>query len=111
MIDPIFFLSFSALLFTMGMLGVLTQKNAMRILMSVELMFNAANLNLVLFASYSGASLPDFEGWLLALIAIAVAAAEAAIGIAIFMSLSRSWGQINIKNIFSLGEDHPTEIL
>ncbi len=113
MIDHVaaeWFLGLSAILFGIGFLGVLTQKNVIRILMSVELMFNAANINLILFASYSSSGSPDYSGWLLVFFTISIAAAEAAIGIAIFLVLSRSWGQVNVKDIFGLRSDHPQEI-
>ena len=108
----VWWLSFSAILFALGVLGILTQTNAVRILMSVELLFNAANINFVVFSSYYGfADQPEYSGWLIVFFSIAIAAAEAAVGISIFMNLSRFWGEVNVRNIFSLREDHPEDVV
>ena len=102
MIDLIWFILFSSILFAIGFLGVITQTNGIRILISIEIMLNAANINFVAFNSYLG--LVDFSGWSMALFVIGIAAAEAAIGLAIFISVYRSFGDITLGNIFSLGE-------
>lgn len=102
MIDIIWFIVFSTALFVTGLLGVITQTNGIRILISVEFMLNSANINFIAFNSYLG--LVDFSGWSMALFVIAIAAAEAAIGLAIFISVYRSFGDITLGSIFSLGE-------
>jgi len=75
----------SIVLFSLGVFGVLWQRNALSVFMSVELMLNAANLALINFAQRFG----DSAGGALVLIVITVAAAEAAIGLAIFIRLYR----------------------
>ncbi|MDH5400980.1 MAG: NADH-quinone oxidoreductase subunit NuoK [Candidatus Heimdallarchaeota archaeon] len=105
------FLTLSVVMFVGGLFGVLTQKNAMRILISVEIMLNAANLAFMAFNGvFYNADFPnsfsasDFEGWVFVFIIIGVAAAEAAIGLAIFLSVYRNFGEIQITNIFTLKE-------
>ena len=101
MIGIEYFLILSILLFSLGLFGIFTQTNAIRILISVELMLNAANINFVAFNSlYAG----SFDGWTFALVIIAIAAAEAAVGLAIFISVYRSCNEITLGNIFSLRE-------
>lgn len=97
-----YFLILSAIMFAAGLFGVLTQKNAVRILISVEIMLNAANISLVAFNGVFG--LTEYEGWSFALIIIGIAAAEAAIGLAIFLSVFRNYDQVIVGNLFSLGE-------
>ena len=85
----------STALFVVGLYGVLTRRNGIVVLMSVEIMFNAPILNLVAFSSYLG----DAAGQLFALVAIALAAAEAAIGLAIFLVLYKSHGTIDLTRV------------
>lgn len=73
----------------------MTQRSGIRMLMCVELMLNAANINLVAFSSYNG----DLTGQVFALYSIALAAAEAAIGFAILMSIYRVRDMINLDKI------------
>ncbi len=80
------FLVVSAALFSLGILAVLTRKNAVNVLMGVELMLNSANLNLVAFAKYSAGNL---QGQVFAVFIIVVAAAEAAVALAIILSMYR----------------------
>jgi|SRR5581483_9652351 len=75
----------SSLLFGVGLYGVVTQKSGIRLLMSIEIMLNAANINFVAF----GAHYARPEGFVYALFVIAIAAAEAAVGLAIFVNLFR----------------------
>ena len=89
------FLALAAVLFSIGTYGVLTRRNAVAVLMSLELMFNAANLNLVAFARY----LPNLDGVVLAVFVIAVAAAEAAIGVAIVLSIYRNFRHIDLDRV------------
>jgi NADH:ubiquinone oxidoreductase subunit K len=88
-------LIFSAVLFSTGVYGVLARRNAVMVLMSIELMLNAVNVNLVGFS----ASLRDVSGQIFALFVIAVAAAEVGIGLAIVILLFRNRGNINIDEV------------
>ncbi len=88
-------LFFSALLFSAGVYGVLARRNAVMVLMAIELMLNAVNVNLVGFASY----LKDITGQIFALFVIAVAAAEVGIGLAIVILLFRNRASINVDEV------------
>jgi NADH:ubiquinone oxidoreductase subunit K len=88
-------LLFAALLFSAGVYGVLARRNAVMVLMAIELMLNAVNLNLVAFA----ASLQDITGQVFALFVIAVAAAEVGIGLAIVILLFRNRASINVDEV------------
>ena len=85
----------SALLFAIGLYGVLTRRNAIVVLMSVEIMFNAPILNLVAFSAYLG----DASGQMFALVAIALAAGEAAVGLAIFLVLYNAHGTVDLSRV------------
>jgi len=85
----------SALLFVIGLYGVLVRTNAIVVLMSVEIMFNAPILNLVAFSSYLG----DPAGQMFALVAIALAAGEAAVGLAIFLVLYETHGTVDLSRV------------
>lgn len=88
------FLVLSGVLFSLGVYGVLVRRNAVMILMSVELMLNAVALNFVAFASYSD---PDaFTGIIFAIFVITVAAAEAGLGLAIILRLYRNRRSANV---------------
>ena len=89
-------LFFAAILFTIGVVGVLTRRNAIILFMCVELMLNAVNLTFVAFAQRYGAT-----GQVFVFFVIAVAAAEAAVGLAIIISVFRHAESVDIKN-FSL---------
>lgn len=89
------FLALAALLFALGTYGVLTRRNAVAVLMSLELMFNAVNINLVAFARY----LPNLDGVVMSLFVIAVAAAEAAVGVAIVLSVYRNFRHIDLDQV------------
>jgi NADH:ubiquinone oxidoreductase subunit K len=91
------YLALAAILFAIGVFGVLTRRNAVGILMSLELMFNAANINLVTFNKYIG---PDnLTGQIFATFIIVVAAAEAVVGLAIVLLLYRNWRGIDVDRI------------
>jgi NADH-quinone oxidoreductase subunit K len=89
------YLLISAILFTVGAYGIITQRSGIKILMCIELMLNSANLNLVAFSSFNNNS----TGQVFALFSIAIAAAEAAIGFAILVALFRVRDTINLDNI------------
>ena len=80
-----YYLGLSAILFSLGVLGVVLRRNAIIIFMSIELMLNAVNLSLVGFSSYLG----DSSGQIFVFFVMAVAAAEAAVGLAIVLALFR----------------------
>ena len=88
-------LVFAALLFSAGVYGVLARRNAVMVLMAIELMLNAVNLNLVAFS----ASLKDVSGQVFALFVIAVAAAEVGIGLALVILLFRNRASINVDEV------------
>jgi NADH:ubiquinone oxidoreductase subunit K len=90
-----FILFFSALLFSAGVYGVLARRNAVMVLMAIELMLNAVNVNLVGFSAY----LKDAIGQIFALFVIAVAAAEVGIGLAIVILLFRNRQSINVDEV------------
>ena len=92
------YLTLSVLLFSIGMFGVLTRRNAVAILMSLELMFNAVNISLVSFTHF-GTGLAFYNGQMFALFIIAVAAAEVTIGVAIVLSLYRNFNHINVEEV------------
>jgi NADH-quinone oxidoreductase subunit K len=87
-------LFFSAVLFTIGVVGVLTRRNAIIIFMCVELMLNAVNLALVGLSRLHGV-----DGQTFVLFVISVAAAEAAVGLAIIISIFRHHQTVDLKNI------------
>jgi len=82
----------AAILFCIGLYGALVKRNAVIVLLSIELMLNAVNLNLVAFSKYG--ALPSLNGQIFALFTIAVAAAEAAVGVAVLIALFRARGTI-----------------
>ena len=88
-------LFFSAILFSVGVYGVLARRNAVLVLMSIELMLNAVNLNLVAFAQKLG----DLTGQVFALFVIAVAAAEVGIGLALVILIYRNRETINVDEV------------
>lgn len=95
MISIDWFLALSALLFCVGIFGVLIRKNAIVIFMCVELMLNAVNLSLVSFSSHFG----NVDGQILVFFALAVAAAEAVVGLAIIIAIFRNNLSVDIGNI------------
>ena len=95
MIPIEYFLALSAILFIIGAYGVLTKRNAIIVLMMVELMLNAANINFVAFSAYSG----NLNGQVFALVSIAIAAAEVAVGLAIIMNLYKTRDTIGLDEI------------
>ncbi|MCK9322442.1 MAG: NADH-quinone oxidoreductase subunit NuoK [Candidatus Methanomethylophilaceae archaeon] len=82
MIPIEFFLAFAAILFAIGAYGVMTKNNTIIVLMCVELMLNAANINFVAFSAFTG----DAMGQVFVIMTITVAAAEVAVGIAILLN-------------------------
>jgi NADH-quinone oxidoreductase subunit K len=89
------YIALSAVLFSIGALGVLLRRNAIIIFMSIEMMLNAANLAFVAFARYLG----DLDGQVLVFFVITVAAAEEAVGLALIVTIFRSKKSINIDEV------------
>jgi NADH:ubiquinone oxidoreductase subunit K len=90
-----FMLFFGAILFSCGVYGVLARRNAVLVLMSIELMLNAVNVNLVAFS----AKLHEITGQIFALFVITVAAAEIGIGLAIVILIYRNRESINVDDV------------
>lgn len=89
------FLLLAAVLFCIGVYGVLARKNGVAVLMSVELILNAVNINLVAFGAWHG----DLAGAVFALFVIAVAAAEVGVGLAIVLLLYRNRQSIDLDDV------------
>ena len=98
MLTPLHVTLFSLALFGIGVAGVLTRRNAIVVLMCIELMFNAANLNLIAFSW----AFPDIAGQVFVVFVICVAAGEVAVGLAILIALMRNRDNVNIDEIHLL---------
>jgi NADH:ubiquinone oxidoreductase subunit K len=94
------FLVLSGMLFCIGVYGVLARRNAVLILMSVELMLNAVSINLVAFAVYTAPTL--FVGIIFAIFVITIAAAEVGLALAVILRVFRNRGTANIDEIDAL---------
>jgi NADH:ubiquinone oxidoreductase subunit K len=95
------YLLVSALLFSIGLAGALTRRNAILVLVGIELMLNAANLNFIAFWRY-GPNPEALTGIMFAIFAIGVAAAEAAVGLALIISIYRHFKTTNLDQIDSM---------
>jgi NADH-quinone oxidoreductase subunit K len=95
------YLFVSTILFSLGIFGIVTRKNAVMVLMGVELILNAANINFVAFARYGNFG---FQGQLMALFVIVLAAAEAAIALAIVLNIYKVFSSVNVDEIDRLKE-------
>ncbi len=93
------YLVISAALFSLGIMAVLTRKNAVNVLMGVELILNSANINLVAFSRFSSTGL---DGQIFAVFVIVIAAAEAAVGLAIVLSMYRLLKSVNLDKADTL---------
>ena len=93
MIPISYYLMLSAIVFMTGVVGVLIRRNIIAILLSVELMLNATNINFVAFSDH----LQDLGGQVFVFFALTVAAAEVAVGLAIIIALHRSRSTINVE--------------
>src|SRR5688572_26797394 len=101
MIPLHYYLIFSAALFSVGMAMALTRRNAILVLIGIELMLNAANLNFIAFWRYS--LNPQFHtGVMFVIFSIAIAAAEAAVGLALIIAIYRHYKTANVDKIDSL---------
>ena len=95
MIDPAWVSGLAAILFIIGLWGAFSRKNAIVVLMCIELMLNAVNLQFVAAATHWG----DVTGWVYAVFAIAIAAAEVAIGLAISLSMYGQHETISLDEV------------
>jgi len=95
----IHFLVVSTILFSLGIYGIVTRKNAVMVLMGVELILNAANINFVAFSKYGNLGI---NGQIVALFVIILAAAEAAIALAIVLNIYKTFSNVNIDEIDNL---------
>jgi len=95
MIGIDWYLALSAILFTIGLIGVLIRRNAIVIFMCVELMLNAVNVSLVSFSAFHG----DITGQILVFFSLAVAAAEAVVGLAIIIAIFRNNLSVDITKV------------
>jgi NADH-quinone oxidoreductase subunit K len=100
-VQLVHFLIVSALLFSLGIYGIVTRRNAILVLMGVELVLNSANINFVAFSRYGGMSL---DGQAAAIFVIILAAAEAAIALAIVLNIYHRFQTVNIDEISTLKE-------
>jgi NADH-quinone oxidoreductase subunit K len=95
MVPLTWYLLLAAALFCIGLFGVLARKNAVAVLMGVELMLNAVNINLIAFWRYT--ALNQLVGQAFAVFVITVAAAEAAVGVALFISIYRQRSTVDVE--------------
>jgi NADH-quinone oxidoreductase subunit K len=95
------FLVVSSILFSFGIFGIITRKNAVMVLMGIELILNAANINFVAFARFGNFG---FNGQIMALFVIVLAAAEAAVALAIVLNIYRTFSNVNVDEIDKLKE-------
>ena len=98
MVPVNYYIILSAILFTIGVVGVLTRRNSLIIFMSIELMLNAANLAFVAFSSV----IRSFTGQIFVFFVIAVAAAEVAVGLALIVEIFKSKRSIDVDQMSSL---------
>ncbi len=98
MVPVDYYVILSAILFTIGVLGVLIRRNALIIFMSIELMLNSANLAIVAFSS----AIQKFDGQIFVFFVIAVAAAEVAVGLALIVEIFKSKHSIDVDQMSSL---------
>ena len=95
------FLIISAILFSFGIYGVMTRKNAIMVLMGIELILNSANINFIAFSHFGGMKL---DGQAIAVFVIILAAAEAAIALAIVLNIYQRFNTVNVDEVSKLKE-------
>ncbi|HRI45982.1 MAG TPA: NADH-quinone oxidoreductase subunit NuoK [Ignavibacteriaceae bacterium] len=95
------FLIVSGLLFSLGIFGIMTRKNAVMVLMGIELILNSANINFIAFAKYGNFG---YHGQMIALFVIILAAAEAAIALAIVLNIYKNFSTVNVDEVNKLKE-------
>ena len=97
MVPLTWYLLLAAALFCIGIFGVLARRNAVAVLMGVELMLNAVNINLIAFWRYT--ALNQLVGQAFSVFVITVAAAEAAVGVALFIAIYRQRSTVNVEEL------------
>ena len=95
------YLFIAAILFSLGVFGVMTRRNGIAVLMGVELILNAANINFIAFSRFGGMNL---DGYIFGLIIIVLAAAEAAVALAIVINIYNNMNTINVDEASALKE-------
>lgn len=100
-LPPVDFLALSVILLGIGLFGILTRRNFILLLIAIEIAMNAAILNFVVFAAYSGRSV-GISGQAIAVVLIGLAATEVAVGLAIVLALNRLRGSINVAEATQL---------
>ena len=95
------YLFVAAILFSLGVFGIMTRRNGIAILMGVELILNAANINFVAFSRFGGMNL---DGHIFALLVIVLAAAEAAVALAIIINIYNNMNTINVDEASAMKE-------
>lgn len=95
------YLVVSSILFSLGLFGIVTRKNAVMVLMGIELILNSANINFVAFARFGNFG---FDGQLIALFVVILAAAEAAVALAIVLNIYKNFASVNVDEIDKLKE-------
>jgi len=93
------YLIVSALLFSLGLYGIITRKHAVMVLMGLELVLNSANINFIAFAKYGGMNI---EGHVAAIFVIILAAAEAAVALAIVLNIYQNFKHVNVDEVNKL---------
>ena len=93
------YLFISSMLFCLGLFGVITRRNAIAVLMGVDRILNAANINFVAFSKFNGMNL---DGHIFALLVIVLAAAEAAVALAIIINIYNNMNTVNIDDVSEL---------
>lgn len=101
MVPLTWYLILAAFVFSCGLYGALARRNAIAVLISIELMLNAVNINLVAFWRYSE-TVSQLEGQIFAIFVIAIAAAEAAVGLALIISIYRNRRTVNLDLLTEL---------
>jgi len=99
MVSLSWYLILAAFIFSCGLYGALARRNAIAVLMGIELMLNAVNINLVAFWRYSENPATRLDGQVFALFVIAVAAAEAAVGLALIISIYRNRKTVDLDKL------------
>ena len=101
MVDLVWFQLLSAALFVIGLYGVLARRSAVLVVLSIELMLNAVNINLIAAASYLNGTgrFAAFDGQIIAIFVITVAAAEVGLAFAIILRMYRNRGTVNVDEI------------
>jgi len=100
-IGLVHYLTVSAILFSLGLFGIMTRKHAVLVLMGIELILNAANINFIAFARFGGMNM---DGHIAAIFVIILAAAEAAIALAIILNIYQHFKHVNVDEVNTMKE-------